>query len=117
MQFTAAIATAVLAFASSAVAAPLEARQAALENWKVTGVASNTPSGRPGSYPWATITASVTDPNEINLGPAKSDGTDVIVPAGSQGIVSISNHLSWVFSAPSVGSCYSQLTNVAELPG
>ncbi|KAH7359876.1 cell death in tomato 1 [Pyrenochaeta sp. MPI-SDFR-AT-0127] len=86
MQFTTSITTAILAFTSSIIAAPLEVRQAALQDFQVTGVASVTNSGRPGAYPWATITASVTDPNEINLGPASSDGTDVIVPGGSKGI-------------------------------
>ena len=50
-----------------------------------------TPSGRPGSYPWASITANVTNPNEIDLGTAESDGSQVIVPAGSKGVVRLNN--------------------------
>jgi hypothetical protein len=87
MQITTSALAAILALTSSATATPLEARQDALKDWQVTGVQSYTPSGRPGSYPWATLTANITDPNTINLGPAKSDGTPVTVPAGSQGIV------------------------------
>jgi hypothetical protein len=87
MQFTQTAFAAVLAIASSAAASPLAARQSALQNWQVTSVGVGTPSGRPGSYPWASITASVTDPNEIDLGTASSDGSNVIVPGGSQGLV------------------------------
>ena len=92
MQFTTSALAAILAFTTSATASPLEARQNTLQDWKVTGVVVGTPSGRPGSYPWATLTANITDPNEINLGPAKSDGSAVIVPAGSQGIVGLLLH-------------------------
>tara|TARA_R110002003_G_scaffold41_12_gene2937 strand:+ start:16432 stop:16746 length:315 start_codon:yes stop_codon:yes gene_type:complete len=87
MRFTTTSLAAILAFTASASASPLQARQSTLQDFQVTGVAVFTPSGRPESYPWATITANVTDPNEINLGPASSDGTDVIVPAGSKGVV------------------------------
>jgi hypothetical protein len=88
MQISTAILAATLALTSSTTASPLAPRQnTTLQDWQVFGVAVGTPSGRPGSYPWASITANVTDPNEYNLGPAKSDGSVVIVPGGSQGIV------------------------------
>jgi hypothetical protein len=87
MHFTQTAFAAVLAIASSAAASPLAARQSALQDFQVTSVSSYSPSGRPGSYPWAQITASVTDPNEINLGTSQSDGSNVTVPAGSQGLV------------------------------
>ncbi|KAL1792926.1 hypothetical protein ACET3X_009433 [Alternaria dauci] len=86
MHFTQTAFAAVLAIASSAAASPLAARQIALQDFQVTSVSAGSPSGRPGSYPWAQITASVTNPNEINLGTASSDGSEVIVPAGSQGL-------------------------------
>jgi hypothetical protein len=95
MQFTQTAFTAVLAIASSAAASPLAARQTVLQNFQVSSVSSYSPSGRPGSYPWAQITAEVTDPNEINLGTAESDGSDVIVPGGSQGLVRPSSSLSY----------------------
>jgi hypothetical protein len=87
MLFTTSALVALLAYTSSTTATPLQARQDTLKDWEVTAVSVFSPSGRPGSYPWATLTANVTDPNEINLGPASSDGTPMIVPAGSQGIV------------------------------
>jgi hypothetical protein len=87
MQFTATSTIAFLAFAVSAAASPVEARQDALQDWQVSSVSVFTPSGRPGSYPWAGIRANITDPNEINLGTSPDDGTQVIVPAGSQGLV------------------------------
>jgi hypothetical protein len=87
MQFTQTAFAAILAIASSAAASPLAARQATLQDFQVNKVTSYSPSGRPGSYPWAQITASVTDPNEINLGTSQSDGSNVTVPAGSQGLV------------------------------
>lgn len=87
MQFTQTAFAAILAIASSAAASPLAARQATLQDFRVNKVTSYSPSGRPGSYPWAQITASVTDPNEINLGTSQSDGSNVTVPAGSQGLV------------------------------
>lgn len=87
MHFTQTAFAAVLAVASSAAASPLAARQSTLQDFQVTSVSSYSPSGRPGSYPWAQITASVTDPNEINLGTSQSDGSNVTVPAGSQGLV------------------------------
>ncbi|KAG9185469.1 hypothetical protein G6011_08013 [Alternaria panax] len=86
MQFTQTVLTAVLALASSAAASPLAARQSTLQDFQVSSVVSYSPSGRPGSYPWAQITAEVTDPNEINLGAASSGGSNVTVPAGSQGL-------------------------------
>ncbi|RYN76785.1 hypothetical protein AA0120_g11659 [Alternaria tenuissima] len=86
MQFTQTAFAAILAIASSAAASPLAARQATLQDFQVNKVTSYSPSGRPGSYPWAQITASVTDPNEINLGTSQSDGSNVTVPAGSQGL-------------------------------
>lgn len=89
MQFTTSCITAILAFTPFATASPLQARQATLQDFQVTSVGVQTPSGRPGSYPWATITAAVTDPNEINLGNSSSDGSQVIVPAGSQGVVRV----------------------------
>jgi hypothetical protein len=87
MQFTTSALVALLAYTSSTAASPVQARQTTLKDFEVSSVTVFTPSGRPGSYPWATITANVTDPNEINLGTAESDGSQVIVPAGSQGLV------------------------------
>jgi hypothetical protein len=87
MQFTTSAFAAVLAFSSAVAATPLQARDDTLKDWQVTSAGTGTPSGRPGSYPWSTLTANVTDPNQINLGPAKDDGTPVTVPAGSQGVV------------------------------
>jgi hypothetical protein len=40
----------ILAFSAAATAAPLVERQTALSPWQVTGLAINTPSGRPGSW-------------------------------------------------------------------
>lgn len=86
MRFTATAITATLGFASSAVAAPLTARQDTLQDWQVSRVLATTPSGRPGSEPWAYIWANVTDPNEITLTGPRGNYT---VPAGSQGLVSV----------------------------
>jgi hypothetical protein len=81
MYLSTTILAAALALISSTTASPLESRQnPTSKKWEVFGVAVGTPSGRPGSYPWASITANVTDPNAYNLGP-------VTVPGGSQGIV------------------------------
>jgi hypothetical protein len=86
MQFTTSALAAVLA--SAVATTSLEARQEDLKDWQVTGVSSHSPSGRPGSYPWSSIVANITDPNEIDLGTSEADGSNVTVPAGSQGIVS-----------------------------
>ena len=95
MQMTTFTLAISLLFVSSAIASALsvdsptpEARKA-LKDWQVFSVSSYTPSGRPGSYPWAGITANVTDPNALNLGNASSDGSVAVVPAGSRGIVSL----------------------------
>jgi hypothetical protein len=72
----------ILAFSAAATAVPLVERQTTLAPWKVTGVAIGTPAGRPGSYPWATITANVTDPNAIVLG-TSPEGDEVSLPAGA----------------------------------
>ncbi|KAH7398856.1 hypothetical protein DE146DRAFT_736318 [Phaeosphaeria sp. MPI-PUGE-AT-0046c] len=85
MYFSVSSMVAVLAFTSSSAASPLQARQDALSDWEVTTVFSGTPSSRAGRYPWASITANVTDPNELNIGTAEPDNTTIIVPAGSQG--------------------------------
>ncbi|EUC43212.1 hypothetical protein COCMIDRAFT_7318 [Bipolaris oryzae ATCC 44560] len=85
MQFTTTSAITLLAFASSAAASPLAARQDALQDWQVTDLAVSVPMGRPGSYPWGTLKANITDPNAINLG-TSSDGSQMIVPAGSKGV-------------------------------
>jgi hypothetical protein len=84
MRSTAAAITAILGFASSAAASPLTARQDALQDWQVSRILATTPSGRPGSEPWAYIWANVTDPNEITLTGSRGNYT---VPAGSQGLV------------------------------
>jgi hypothetical protein len=86
MQLTRSTLVAILAVTSCAIASPLQARQDTLKDWQVTSAISHTPSGRPGSYPWATITANITDPNQLTLG-TSSDGKPVTVPAGTQGIV------------------------------
>jgi len=95
MHFTQTAFAAILAFTSSAAASPLAARQSALQDWQVTKVNVYTPSGRPGSYPWASITADVTDPNVIDLGPAEYDNTTVTAPAGSQGLVRLNFPVSY----------------------
>lgn len=92
MYFAASTIAAVLAFTSLAAATHVQARQDTLQDWQVTSVNSHTPSGRPGSYPWSSITANITDPNAINLGTSASDGTAVIIPAGSQGLACFSNY-------------------------
>ncbi|KAF1917047.1 cell death in tomato 1 [Ampelomyces quisqualis] len=95
MQFTTTALAASLAFTSAVAASLLEARQnATLKDWEVTSAGSFTPSGRPGSYPWVTITANITDPNEINLGEAESDGKPVTVPAGSKGVNCIAKYFT-----------------------
>jgi hypothetical protein len=91
MQYTTSTLAAILAVTSCATATPLQARQDTLKDWQVTRAGSYTPSGRPGSYPWATITANITDPNQLTLG-TSSDGKPVTVPAGSQGIVCITSN-------------------------
>jgi hypothetical protein len=83
MYFTNTIATTILAFAaSSAFAAPVVERQAALQPWQVNTVSSFNPSGRPGQYPWSSIRVELTDPNEIQLG-TSPDGQAVTLPAGN----------------------------------
>ncbi|KAL6710807.1 hypothetical protein ACN47E_007864 [Coniothyrium glycines] len=86
MHFTTSFIATVLAMSTSAISAPLEARQSnsPLQDWQVSQVSWSSPSGRPGSYPFSSLIAEATDPNEINLGPSKVDGKDVIVPAGSK---------------------------------
>ncbi len=56
-------------------------------SFNVDGVHANFFHQFRGSYPWATITANVADPNQLDLGKA-SDGTEVTVPP-SQGSVCI----------------------------
>ena len=84
-MFTTAIVSSILAFSASALAAPLSERQTTLSPWQVTGVGVFTPSGRPESYPWSTITVNASDPNELNLGTGP-DGSPVTVPAGGQAL-------------------------------
>jgi hypothetical protein len=95
MQFTTSALAAVLAFTASITATPISARADALKDWQVTSAGTGTPSGRPGSYPWSTLSANITDPNLIDLGPAKDDGTPVTVPAGSQGLVRFTSLLDF----------------------
>jgi hypothetical protein len=92
MQPTSSLLATFLTVTSCATGNPLQARQDTLKDWQVTSAGSHTPSGRPGSYPWATITANITDPNQLTLGTA-SDGKSVTVPAGSQGIVRLLSRL------------------------
>lgn len=88
MRFTISCLTAILAYTSTTTALPQNpAAPQTLQDFQVTAASVFTPSGRPESYPWATLRANITDPNEYNLGTSDSDGTDVIIPAGSQGIV------------------------------
>lgn len=78
---------AIAALASTTLAAPaVETRQTALEPWQVTALVGFSPSGRPESYPWPTITANLTDPNELELGTSDADNSTVTVPAGNQAI-------------------------------
>ncbi|OSS50381.1 hypothetical protein B5807_04810 [Epicoccum nigrum] len=77
------ILTGAAIFALTASAIPLEARQDELKPFEVTGMASSSPPGRPGSTPWRYIRASATDPNSYFL----TEGTrNLTIPAGSQGI-------------------------------
>ncbi len=55
-----------------------------LQNWVVNSAGSYSPGER--AAPWASISASATDPNTYNLGTG-SDGNAVIIPAGSQASV------------------------------
>ncbi|KAF2116633.1 hypothetical protein BDV96DRAFT_491151 [Lophiotrema nucula] len=74
----------VLAAASIASGAPAK-RQDTLQPWQVTSFGVHTPSGRPGSYPWSTITANITDPNALTLG-TTPEGDAVTVPAGNTAV-------------------------------
>ncbi|KAF2850926.1 hypothetical protein T440DRAFT_507634 [Plenodomus tracheiphilus IPT5] len=65
---------------------PLYPDQHPLKDFLVSSVSIYTPSGLPGSYPWASIKASITNPNAINLGNASTDGHPIVVAAGSQGL-------------------------------
>lgn len=94
MQFTTTTLAAILAFTSTTVSSPLVTSQAALEDWQLTELNIGVPSGRVGSYPWATITAQITDPNVLDVGTAQSDGSTVTAPAGSKGLVTLSLSLS-----------------------
>ncbi|KAH9875035.1 hypothetical protein J1614_004523, partial [Plenodomus biglobosus] len=86
MHFSNPYITTLLALTHLTHATPLQTRQSPLKDFLVSSVAVGTPSGRPGSYPWASITASITDPNTIDLGNATTDGSPITVPAGSQGL-------------------------------
>ncbi|KAF2005265.1 cell death in tomato 1 [Amniculicola lignicola CBS 123094] len=59
--------------ASTITAAP--AKRAILQPWQVTSLTSFSPSGRPESYPWLTITTEITDPNSITLGTGTDNST------------------------------------------
>jgi hypothetical protein len=85
MYFTVFI-TALVTLASTTIAEPLEARQNKLKPWKVTALSTFSPSGRPGSYPWLTITANLTDPNALTLGTSPDNNDTVSVPAGGKAI-------------------------------
>ncbi|KAF2798907.1 hypothetical protein K505DRAFT_321537 [Melanomma pulvis-pyrius CBS 109.77] len=85
-MFTTTFLASILAFSAAATAAPVAERQTTLSPWQVTGVAIFTPSGRPGTYPWPTITANVTDPNALVLGTSPADGSEVSLPAGGLAI-------------------------------
>ncbi|KAH7075553.1 cell death in tomato 1 [Paraphoma chrysanthemicola] len=103
MQLTPTSLAAILAFTSTSLAAPFTPRQSPLQSFQVTSVGVGTPSGRPESYPWASITASITDPNEINFGPSEADGKDVIVPAGSKGINCVAKYFTRYPAEPPTG--------------
>ncbi|KAF3008614.1 hypothetical protein E8E13_008051 [Curvularia kusanoi] len=86
MRFTlTSIATALaLSSATPLVSAtPLSARQEALKPFEVTAASYNAPNGRPGSYPWITVRANITDPNSYTFTSGSTVGT---VPAGIQGL-------------------------------
>lgn len=72
----------LLALAASTFATPLSSRQDSLQPWLLSGISSFSPSGRPGSYPWITLTASLTDPNALVLGTGE-DGTPVTLEANN----------------------------------
>lgn len=117
MQFTTSFLATILAISISATPVPLEPRQSALKSWEITTLNWHSPSGRPGllilitmewrvsvnqymlcttgSYPWQTLTANITDPNEIQI--TNANGRNYTVPAGGQGLVCLSSVSSSFF--------------------
>ncbi|KAF2257141.1 hypothetical protein BU26DRAFT_513851 [Trematosphaeria pertusa] len=83
LSAAAALAFSTLASCAPLGEAPIEERAARLQPWQLTALIAFSPSGRPGSYPWLTITANLTDPNELILGTAPDDNSTVSVPAGN----------------------------------
>ncbi|KAF2258731.1 cell death in tomato 1 [Lojkania enalia] len=79
-MFTKATLLSCLAAATLSSAAPTTKRDD-LQPWEINSLGVFTPSGRPGSYPWSTITANITDPNEIT-GTLES-GDTVTIPGGN----------------------------------
>ena len=68
--------------ATTSLAAPtappsIQHRQNSLQPWQLSNIISFSPSGRPASYPWLTITASLTDPNALTIGTSPIDNTAV----------------------------------------
>ncbi|OSS50380.1 hypothetical protein B5807_04811 [Epicoccum nigrum] len=84
MRFTiSSLVAAALALTHLATATPLSPRQEALKPFEVTATTYSAPNGRPGSYPWITIRANVTDPNSYTFTSGDTVGT---VPAGISGL-------------------------------
>jgi len=99
MHVTIPITTFIL-LASSTIAAPLESRQSTLNPWQLDSLSTFSPSGRPGNYPWLTITASLTDPNTVNLGTSPNDNSTVTVPSGAQ---ALNCEAKWIYGEKPFG--------------
>jgi hypothetical protein len=78
--------TALLLLTSSTLAAYPQPPKPTLSPWVLNSLSIFTPSGRPGNYPWLTMTANLTDPNTLILGTSSNDNSNVTVPAGAQAI-------------------------------
>ncbi|KAF2190367.1 hypothetical protein K469DRAFT_623417 [Zopfia rhizophila CBS 207.26] len=85
MYFTSNTLLSILAAASLTAANPTEKR-ADLQNWQLESLSTHSPSGRPGNYPWLTVTATVNDPNELTLGTSGSDNSTVKLPVGGKAL-------------------------------
>ncbi|KAF2277646.1 uncharacterized protein EI97DRAFT_489193 [Westerdykella ornata] len=85
MHFATVLLPTLLSFTTPILSAPtLSPREtsSSLLPWQLTGIGFFSPSGRPGNYPWNTITASITDPNALDLGTNKA-GQPVTLPANN----------------------------------
>ncbi|KAF2689363.1 hypothetical protein K458DRAFT_384014 [Lentithecium fluviatile CBS 122367] len=78
--------TTLAALVSTSLAAPVQPRQDTLTPWQLDALSTFSPSGRPGNYPWLTITASLTDPNTLTLGTSPENNSTVTLPSGAQAL-------------------------------